>query len=91
MTREYENVLLGVSPRGSQSLVRASKGFAAIDGRTFVKPDDIKKAAVPVLAHRLMLSSSARIRKDAQKTVINDILDRTTVPTEKSLGAWSGK
>lgn len=91
MTREYENVLLGVSPRGSQSLVRASKGFAAIDGRMFVKPDDIKKAAVPVLAHRLMLSSSARIRKDAQKTVINDILDRTTVPTEKSLGAWSGK
>lgn len=90
-TRNTENVLLGVSPRGSLSLIRAAKGFAAIDGRNFVKPDDIKKAAVPVLAHRLMLSSSARIKKDAASNIIENILDGISVPTEKALGGWSGK
>lgn len=90
-TREYDNVLLGVSPRGAQSLLRASKGFAAIDGRTYVQPDDVKRAAIPVLAHRLMLSSTARIKHGAAESIISDILDRTPVPTERGLGYWQAK
>ena len=90
-TREYDNVLLGVSPRGAQSLLRASKGFAAIDGRVYVQPDDIKRAAAPVLAHRLMLSSTARIKRGAAESIIADILDRVPVPTERGLGYWQAK
>ncbi len=90
-TREYDNVLLGVSPRGAQSLLRASKGFAAIDGRAYVQPDDVKRAAIPVLAHRLMLSSTARIKHGAAESIISDILDRTPVPTERGLGYWQAK
>lgn len=90
-TREYDNVLLGVSPRGAQSLLRASKGFAAIDGRAYVQPDDVKRAAIPVLAHRLMLSSTARIKHGAAESIISDILDRTSVPTERGLGYWQAK
>lgn len=90
-TRDYENVLLGVSPRGSQNFMKVAKGFAAIDNRDYVKPDDIKNAAKPVLAHRLMLSSSAKIKKDADIAILEDILDHIPVPTESVLGGWSGK
>lgn len=90
-TRSYDNVLLGVSPRGAQSLLRASKGFAAIDGRGYVQPDDIKRAAVPVLAHRLMLTSTARIKRGAAEGIISDILDRVPVPTERGLGYWQSR
>lgn len=90
-TRNYENVSLGVSPRGALNLLRVAKGFAAINDRDYVIPDDVKAAALPVLPHRLIMTSSARIKKNADVDVILDILERVSVPTETALGSWSGK
>ena len=81
-TRKYPKVILGVSPRGALSLMKAAKGYAAIAGRNYVIPDDVKRAAHPVLDHRIMLENSARIRKDAAYNVVEDILGTVTVPTE---------
>ena len=81
-TRKYPKVILGVSPRGALSLMRAAKGYAAIAGRNYVIPDDVKRAAHPVLDHRIMLENSARIHKNAAYNVIEDILSTVTVPTE---------
>ncbi len=81
-TRNYPKVLLGVSPRGALSLMKAAKGFAAIAGRNYVTPDDVKRAAHPVLEHRLTLENAARIKKNAAAEIIDDILAMVTVPTE---------
>lgn len=81
-TRTYPRVTLGVSPRGAIALMKAAKGYAAIAGRNYVLPDDIKRAAHPVMEHRLQLENSLRIRKNAAAEIIDDILGRTTVPTE---------
>ncbi|MBQ7378406.1 MAG: MoxR family ATPase [Clostridia bacterium] len=81
-TRKYPKVILGVSPRGALSLMKAAKGYAAIAGRNYVIPDDVKRAAHPVLDHRIMLENSARIHKNAAFNVIEDILGTVTVPTE---------
>ncbi|MDD4774224.1 MAG: MoxR family ATPase [Eubacteriales bacterium] len=89
-TRDTDNVVLGVSPRGALNLMRVAKGYAALANRDFVMPDDIKKAARPVLSHRLMLTSSAKIKKDFAFSVIDDIINRVPVPTEAVLG-WSAK
>ncbi len=81
-TRTYQHVTLGVSPRGALALMKASKGFAALAGRSYVMPDDIKKAAHPVLDHRIILESVLRIKKDAAAAVIDAVLSSTRVPTE---------
>ena len=81
-TRKYPKVILGVSPRGALSLMRAAKGYAAIAGRNYVLPDDVKRAAHPVLDHRIMLENSMRIHKNAAYNVIEDILGTVAVPTE---------
>ena len=89
-TRTFESVVLGVSPRGALSLMKVAKGYAAIDNRDYVMPDDVKKAALPVLTHRIMLTSSAKIKKNAAENVIREIVEAVSVPTESSLG-WSGR
>ena len=89
-TRHFDTVVLGVSPRGAQSLMKVAKGYAAIDNRDYVIPDDVKKAALPVLTHRIMLTSSAKIKANAAENVINAIVEQVAVPTENSLG-WAGK
>jgi MoxR-like ATPase len=81
-TRTYPKVVLGVSPRGALSLMKAAKGYAAIAGRNYVTPDDVKRAAHPVLDHRLTLENTLRIKKNAAYDVIEDILGMVTVPTE---------
>ena len=81
-TRNYPKVLLGVSPRGALALMKAAKGYAAIAGRNYVTPDDVKRAAHPVLDHRLTLENAARIKKNAAADIIDDILGTVTVPTE---------
>mgnify|MGYP002518775836 CR=1 FL=1 len=81
-TRTYPKVILGVSPRGALSLMKASKGYAAISGRNYVTPDDVKRAAHPVLEHRLMLENTLRVKKNAAAEVIDDILGMVAVPTE---------
>jgi MoxR-like ATPase len=78
-TREYPDLRLGASPRASLHLMRAARAHAILSGRGFVLPDDIKHLAVPVLAHRLILSAEARIgRRDAQQ-IVADLLERVPV------------
>lgn len=84
MTRKHDRILLGISPRGSLALMKASQVFAVIKGRDFATPDDIKYLAVPVLAHRIILKGHA-ISGGASnaEAVISDILKKVAVPTEE--------
>ncbi len=81
-TRSDPDVRLGVSPRATLALHRAAQAWAAIQGRDFVLPDDIKYLAVPVLAHRLMVSLEARLRGRDAPAIIQSILDSVPVPVE---------
>ena len=80
-TREPEQTVMGVSPRGSLALLRCTKAYAYLDGRDFVTPDDVKTLAIPVLAHRVVLGYGAG-GKDGTVKLIQQILDTTPVPTE---------
>jgi len=80
-TRARDEVLVGVSPRGSQALLRASQVQAALMGRGYVTPDDIKAMAIPTLAHRLALKGINRSTAAAEK-VIQQVLQQVTVPAE---------
>lgn len=83
-TRRDEDVQLGVSPRGSQALLRAVQVRAILHGRDFVTPDDIKALAVSVLGHRLVLKHKTRNGgTTAAATVLQHIIDSTPVPTEQ--------
>ena len=78
-TRNDENVLMGVSPRGTLALLHAAKAYAYLQGRTFVTPDDVKMLAVPVLAHRIVMGYG---NLGDSKEFVKQILASTTVPTE---------
>ena len=79
-TREHPEIELGISPRGTGALFRATQSLAMIDGRSFVIPDDIKRLVHSVFEHRLVLvRSGARARADA-KTILAEIIDQTPVP-----------
>lgn len=79
-TREHEDVYLGASPRGSLTLYRAGQARAALHGRDFVLPDDIKSLIISALAHRIILAPGARLRVQSAEAIITDILRRTPVP-----------
>ena len=79
-TREHAGVRLGVSPRGSLMFFRAAQASALADGRDFVLPDDVKRLAGPVLAHRLMLAGRARGTTEARETIVAEIVAATPVP-----------
>jgi len=80
-TRVHPDIALGASTRAALGLYRATQAAALIDGRDYVVPDDVKKLAVPVLAHRMMSKRwSQGIRDDAATLAINEILQRTPVP-----------
>lgn len=79
-TRGHQDISLGASPRASLGLFRAARGLALVQDRDFVLPDDIKALAVPVMAHRIILSSSARMRGVAQKDVVSELLESVAVP-----------
>jgi MoxR-like ATPase len=79
-TREHPEVYLGSSPRGSLSLYRVSQARAAMQGRNFVLPDDVKSLAIPSLAHRVILSPAARLRDITADDVVQEILDALPVP-----------
>ncbi|MFO7171023.1 MAG: MoxR family ATPase [Chloroflexota bacterium] len=85
-TRNHEDVYLGASARGSLALFRAAQAQAALAGRDYVIPDDVKALAEPVLAHRLIVSPAARIRNVTASTVMQDILSAVPVP-----GARAGR
>jgi len=79
-TREHSEVYLGASPRGSLALYRTSQARAAMSGRDFVLPDDIKILAVPTLAHRVILGPSARLRDLSAQQIVEEILHGLPVP-----------
>lgn len=79
-TRGHESVLVGAGPRATQSLIMAARAYAAISGRDFVTPDDIKTMAVPVLEHRLILRPEFEIEGLGVAEVIQQILQQIAVP-----------
>ncbi len=79
-TRRHPDIYLGASPRGSLALYKTSRALAAIQGRDYVIPDDVKALAVPALAHRLIVSPSARIKEVDPKAVVEEILNSLSVP-----------
>lgn len=80
-TRKSEQVEIGASPRGSLALMHACQAHAALQGRTFATPDDVKRLAPFVLAHRLILSTEARVRGMEDTQVVRTILEQVPVPT----------
>jgi MoxR-like ATPases len=83
-TRSRDDVAVGVSPRGSQALLRACQVHAALRGRDYLIPDDVKAMAVPVLAHRLSVRSLSR-DGDLGARIIQDIVSRQPVPSEANI------
>jgi MoxR-like ATPase len=79
-TRDHREVYLGASPRGSLALFRTSQALAAMHGRSYVVPDDVKAMAVVALAHRVIVGSAARIREIDSREIIKEILDQVPVP-----------
>lgn len=83
-TRDHPDIYLGASPRGSIALFKATRAWAAINGRDFVLPDDVKLMAEATLAHRLIVSPSARIKNVSTRQIIEDTLRHTPVPGARS-------
>jgi len=81
-TREHPAVTPGVSPRGTLALYRASSAYAAMQGRDYVQPDDVKRLAPGVLAHRLLTTTRARLRGSAAEAIISEIMASVPVPVE---------
>jgi MoxR-like ATPase len=79
-TRQSADVYLGASPRGSLALFRTGQAVAALAGRDFVLPDDIKSLAVPVLAHRVIVGPAARLRELSAEKIVEEILENLPVP-----------
>ncbi len=81
-TRNHGGIELGVSPRGTLALYRAAQAYAAIHGRAYVIPDDIKRLARAVLSHRILATSQARLHGGVMDQVINEIVQGIQVPVE---------
>jgi len=79
-TRDHADIYLGVSPRGSLSLFRVSQALAAIKGRDYVLPDDVKILAKNVMGHRMVVQPSARLRNLTSDQIIGEILTQVIVP-----------
>ncbi len=84
-TRSHPDVYLGASPRGSLALYRAGQAFAALGGRDYVIPDDIKRLAEPALAHRLIIKTSSSIHDVNAGQVVREILE--SIPVESPRGS----
>ena len=83
-TRQHPDVYLGSSPRGSLALFRTSQARAAMAGRDYVVPDDVKALAEVTLAHRVIVGPAARIKDISSRTVVQDVLAATSVPGASS-------
>jgi MoxR-like ATPase len=85
-TRSHPDVYLGASPRGSIALYRAGQAYAALGGRDYVIPDDIKRLAEPALAHRLIIKTSASIRDVDAGTIVKELLDSVPIEARAPVG-----
>ena len=79
-TRKHPDIYLGASPRGSIALYRTSQARAAIIGRDYVIPDDIKALSIATLSHRMIISPAARLKNVASSQVVQEIVDTVPVP-----------
>jgi MoxR-like ATPase len=79
-TRDWPSLSLGASPRAAVSLMAVSKAFAAMDGRDYVIPDDVKASARPVLRHRIMLRPEADLEGITPDQIVEDVLRAVEVP-----------
>jgi MoxR-like ATPase len=79
-TRRHSDVYLGASPRASLLLMRASRALAAAQVRDYVTPEDIKELALPVLAHRLIVTADAVMSGRSNEAILSELLDETPVP-----------
>ena len=82
-TREHDGLSLGASPRAALSLYKTAQAKAALDGRDFVTPDDVKEMAETVLAHRMILTSNSRLRGRTTEMIVVEVLDSVPVPIER--------
>jgi MoxR-like ATPase len=90
-TREHPSVLVGASPRGSLALLLLARARAALSGRGFVVPEDVKAVAVPALAHRITLRPEMWLRRVEPSTVVVDVLARTPAPASGALPSYAGE
>lgn len=86
-SRTNPEVRLGISPRGTLALYRTSQALAAIHGRDYVIPDDVKALAIPVLAHRLIPAAQTRIKGGSREGLVAALLERVPVPVEENWDA----
>jgi MoxR-like ATPase len=87
-TRESDELSLGASPRASIALFRTSQALAAVGGRSFVQPDDVKRVSGPVLTHRMILRPEARLRKVTAAAVVEEIVEEVPVPMLSEVPNW---
>ncbi len=88
-TREREDIELGASPRAMLALYNAAQAYAAIQGRAFVIPDDVKYLVTPVLVHRIITRAESRLRGHSGGQMLKEIIDTVFVPVEEE--ALSGE
>ena len=81
-TRNHPSLLLGVSPRGAIALIRASQACAVLAGRDYILPDDVKRMALPVLSHRLILTPEARMKGHSAQQILLSLLSSVPVPVK---------
>ncbi len=82
-TRSHESLAMGVSPRGAQALFRAAQALALVEGRDYIIPDDVKRLALPVFAHRIMVNTRAAISQrstELSERILQEILTQLEVP-----------
>ncbi len=80
-TRNYSKIRFGASPRASLHLMRATQALAALRGRDFVLPDDIKELFTPVLAHRIVMETKERLKNTSPQKLLQEILEQIEIPT----------
>ncbi len=82
LTRKHEDIALGASPRATMALYRTCQARAAIEGRAFVLPDDVKRMSSPVLTHRLVVNPQTRLRGRQADDIVRELVDSVPVPVE---------
>ena len=82
-TRSHPALKLGASPRASRSLYQGAKTWAAMQGRSYVLPEDVQHILLPVMNHRVTVSSDARLKKLTPEAILSEIMDKTPVPPAK--------
>jgi len=90
-TRDSSHLTLGASPRVAMMLFRAAQAYAAVSGRGFVLPDDVKFLAIPVLQHRLMVNPESRLRRVTAEAVLGEVLKEVKVPAGIPMSGEKGR